>query len=75
MNEPESIIEAAASHPMVASTVAVSTTTGGFISVMMQAQSVLGFVSMAIGCVVGILVIRVYWIKYKLLKREYDQGE
>lgn len=77
MNEPETIksaVEAAANHPAIASAVAASTTTMGTISILSQTQTVLGIISVAIGCVVGLFVIRVHWIKYKLLKRQWDSG-
>lgn len=78
MNEPETIkqaAEAAANHPAIASAVAASTTTMGTISILSQTQTILGIISVAIGCVVGLFVIRVHWIKYKILRRAYDAGE
>ena len=69
-----SAVEAAASHPAIASSVAATTTISGSIAILSQTATVLGVVSLAIGCVVGVLVIRVHWIKYKLLKREWDTG-
>lgn len=77
MNEPETIksaVEAAANHPVIASAVAASTTTMGTFSILSQTQTILGIVSVAIGCVVGLFVIRVHWIKYKLLRRQWDSG-
>ncbi len=77
MNEPETLksaIEAAASHPTIASAVAASTTTMGTISILSQTQTILGIISVAIGCMVGLFVMRVHWIKYKLLKRQWDTG-
>jgi len=77
VNEPETLkqaVEAAANHPAIASTVAASTTAMGTLSILSQTQTVLGIISVAIGCVVGLFVIRVHWIKYKLLKRQWDNG-
>ena len=69
-----SVVDAAASHPAIAGAVAATTTTSDAIVVLNQTATILGVISIAIGCVVGLLVIRVHWIKYKLLKREWDTG-
>ena len=77
MTEPETLrsaIETAANHPAIASTVAATTTTAGMFLTLGTAQTILGMISVAIGCVVGLFVIRVHWIKYKLLKRQWDNG-
>ena len=70
----QSALDAAASHPAIASAVAATTASTGAIAILSQTATVLGVVSLAIGCIVGLLVIRVHWIKYKLLKREWDAG-
>lgn len=77
MNEPETIksaVEAAANHPTIASAVAVAATANGTIAILSQAQTVLGIVSLTIGCVVGLFVIRCNYLRSKLLQREWDSG-
>lgn len=77
MNDPNGIkaaVETAASNPKVASIVAVTTTSLGAASTLELMQSVLGLVSLVIGCLVGLFVIRIHWIKYKILRRAWDSG-
>lgn len=68
-------VEAAASNPKVATTVATGTTLMGGMMALDQIQTFVGTVSVIIGCVVGVFVILVHSMKYKLLKRAWDQGE
>lgn len=74
MNEIKAAVDAAASHPAIASAVAATTVTGGVISVVSQVQTILGLISVAIGCVIGVLVVRVQWHKGNLLKRDWEKG-
>ncbi len=78
MNEPESVkaaLEAAASHPKVASAVAAATATRGASSILSDVQTILGLISLGIGCIVGLYVLRIHHIKGKIYQRMYDQGE
>lgn len=68
-------LEAAASNPKVASIVAVTTTSLGAASTMEMLQGWLGIASLAIGCLVGLFVIRIHIIKYRLLLRAWENGE
>jgi hypothetical protein len=69
-----SAIETAASHPGIASAVAATTSASGAIAILSQTQTILGVVSLAIGCVVGCFVIRCHYLRSKLLQREWDEG-
>lgn len=78
MNEAENIksaLEAVASNPKVASAVSVVTTSMGVTAVMSQIQTILGLVSLAIGCLVGIYVLRINAIKRKIYQRMLENGE
>lgn len=68
-------LEAAASNPKVASVVAAATSSMGLASIMAQVQTVLGLISLAIGCVVGLYVLRINSIKRKIYQRMWDNGE
>jgi hypothetical protein len=68
-------LEAVASHPKVASGVAAATTAMGAASLLSQIQTVLGLISLAIGCVVGVYVLRINHIKHKIYERMYEKGE
>lgn len=78
MTEPESAgaaIEAAANHPTVQKAVAVTTASMGSVALLSDVQSILGMISLAIGCLVGAVVLRNSWIQGKLLQRKWDRGE
>jgi hypothetical protein len=78
MNEHENIraaLDALASSPKVASTVAAATAGMGFASIMSQIQTVLGLISLIIGCVVGLYVLRIHAIKHKIYQRMWDNNE
>lgn len=64
----------AVASPKVATGVALLTTSLGASSALEIVQGFLGFVSLMLGCLIGLLVIRIHVIKYKLLKRAWDQG-
>lgn len=69
-----SAVEAIASNPKVASVVAAATTTMGAASVLSEIQTVLGLISLAIGCVIGLYVLRINKIKLQIYERMRDQG-
>ena len=78
MNEPESVgaaLEAAANHPTVQKAVAAGTVVMGSASLLSNVQTVLGLISLAIGCLVGAVVLRNSWIQGKLLQRKWERGE
>ena len=78
MNEPETIksaVETIANHPTIASAVAVTTSASGAIAIMSQVQTVLGIISLCIGCVVGLFVIRCHHLKAKLMQRAWENGK
>lgn len=77
MNEPDTIktaVETIASHPTIASAVAVTTSASGAIAIMSQVQTILGIISLCIGCLVGLFVIRCHHLKAKLMQRAWDSG-
>lgn len=78
MDEPETVraaIETAASNPKIAMGVAATTTYLGAASMMEVIQGALSVVSLVIGCLVGLFVIRIHMVKYKLLMRAWESGE
>ena len=78
MSEQESIkgaLETVASNPKVASIVAALTGSSGAAALLSEIHSVLGAVSLLIGCVVGIYVLRINSIKRKIYQRMYENGE
>lgn len=68
-------LEAAASHPKVATAVAVTTAGMGVSSLMSEIQTALGLVSLVIGCVVGLYVIFINHTKAKIYRRMLKDGE
>lgn len=77
MEESETVmsaIEVAASNPKVAMTVAAATTSLGAASAMEWVQGALSIGSLLIGCLVGLFVIRVHMIKYRILLRDWENG-
>lgn len=68
-------LEAAASHPKVATSVAAATTAMGAASLLSEISTVLGLISLGIGCIVGIYVLRINHIKHKIYERMYEKGE
>jgi threonine dehydratase len=70
-----SAVEAVASNPKVAAVASASLTTMGAASVLSQIQTVLGIVSLAIGCGIGLYVLRINAIKYKIYQSMLDKGE
>lgn len=78
MKEPESIqqaLEVVAGNPKIAGTVAVTTTSMGAASVLSQIHTALGLISLAIGCIVGIYVLRINAVKHKIYQRMLKDGE
>lgn len=61
MNEPENVrsaVEVIASHPKVATAVAVANTSlGAYASTLEIWQGWLGFISLSIGCLTGLVVL------------------
>jgi hypothetical protein len=68
-------LETVASNPKVASGVAAITSSMGAASLLSEIHTVLGVISLAIGCVVGIYVLRINAIKRKIYERMYENGE
>ena len=77
MNEQsvKEAFEAVATNPKVASTVAAATASMGAASLLSNIQTVLGLISLAIGCLVGIYVLRIHAIKRKIYERMLERGE
>lgn len=77
MTEPsvKTALDAASSHPAVGSTIATAATALGAASMMGFIQGVLGLISMLIGILVGLFVLRLHWIKYKILKRAWEKDD
>lgn len=77
MNEQsvKDALEAAASNPKVAGVVAAATTSLGTISILSQIQTVLGIISVGIGIVIGIYVVRINRTKSKIYERMLANGE
>lgn len=77
MTEPENIgaaLESVASHPKVAAAVSAATTTMGAASLITQIHTVLGIISLTIGCIVGLYVLRINAVKYKIYQRMWEDG-
>lgn len=75
MSATETAVEAlteAASNPKIAIGVAATTTSLGAASTLELLQGGLGLASVIIGCIVGLFVIRVHAIKYKILRRAWE---
>lgn len=70
-----SAVESVASNPKVAAAASASLTAMGAASVLSQIQTVLGIVSLAIGCGIGLYVLRINAIKFKIYQKMLDKGE
>lgn len=70
-----SAAEAVASNPKVAVAVSAVTSAMGAASILSQIQTVLGLVSLAIGCGIGLYVLRINVIKRRIYQRMWDNGE
>lgn len=78
MNEQESVkaaLETVASNPKVASSVAAMTSSMGAASLLSEIHTVMGVISLVIGCIVGIYVLRINAVKRKIYQRMYENGE
>lgn len=78
MSDPKSLSAAAetlASNPKVASTIAVGATSMGYAGTMEMLHGIIGLTSMIIGCIVGLFVIRVHYLKGKQLQRALDASD
>jgi hypothetical protein len=78
MSEPENMqaaLEAVASNPKVAGVVAAATTSMGAASLLSQIHTLLGIISLLIGCGVGVYVLRINAIKRKIYERMLENGE
>lgn len=70
-----STLENVAANPKVSSAVAVATTSMGSASLLSDIHTVLGIISLLIGCGVGIYVLRINMIKRKIYQRMLEKGE
>ena len=78
MSEQESVkaaLETALSNPKVSSLIAALTGSSGAAALFSSLNSILGGVSLAIGCVVGVYTIRILRLKGKILERMHRDGE
>lgn len=66
--------EAVAGNPSIATVTSVTLSGAGLTALLAQVSTVLGAVSLIVGIVVGIFVIRVHHLKYKLMMREWEDG-
>lgn len=76
MQEPESIksaIEVIASNPKVATTMAAVNTTFGATMLLATLQSWVGFVSVCIGCLTGLVVLTYQTLKLVRFWRAKEQ--
>lgn len=64
----------AASNPSIGGGVSATAIVAGTMAVITQVTTILGFVSIVVGIIAGIFVIRVNHLKHKLMKREWDSG-
>lgn len=69
------VLEAAASNPKVATTVAVTLNAMGTAALLSQLQTILGLVSLGIGCAIGIYALRCNITKNKIYERMLKDGE
>ena len=69
-----STLEAVAGNPKVSSAVAAATTSMGTASLLSEIHTVLGIISLLIGCAVGIYVLRINAIKRKIYERMLRDG-
>lgn len=78
MSEQESVkaaLETALSNPKVSGVIAALTGSSGAAAVFGSIHSILGSVSLAIGCVVGIYTLRILRIKHRIMERMERDGE
>lgn len=73
--EAKNALEVAASNPKIASAVGTATAAVGASSLVDLLQGWLGVISTVVGIAVGLYVLRAQHVKYKILKRAYDNGE
>lgn len=69
------VLEAAASNPKVAGAVAVSLNAMGVASLLSSLQTILGIVSLTIGCGIGIYALKCNMTKNKIYERMLANGE
>lgn len=78
MNDQETVksaLETALSNPKVSSVIAALTGSSGAAALLSQIHTIVGIISLAIGCLVGIYTLRILHIKGKILKRMEQNGE
>lgn len=78
MNDQETVksaLETALSNPKVSSVIAALTGSSGAAALLSQIHTIVGILSLAIGCLVGIYTLRILHIKGKILKRMEQNGE
>jgi hypothetical protein len=78
MSEQESAkaaVETALSNPKVSGIVAALTSSSGAAALFSSLNSVLGAISLALGCVVAVYTIRILHTKSKIYDRMHREGE
>ena len=78
MNDQETVksaLETALSNPKVSSVIAALTGSSGAAALLSQIHTIVGILSLAIGCLVGVYTLRVLHIKGKILRRMEQNGE
>lgn len=78
MNDQETVksaLETALSNPKVSSVIAALTGSSGAAALLSQIHTIVGILSLAIGCLVGVYTLRILHIKGKILKRMEQNGE
>jgi len=78
MSEQESIkaaLETVLSNSKVSGLIAALTGSSGAAAVFGNIHSILGSVSLAIGCVVGIYTLRILRVKHRIMQRMERDGE
>lgn len=78
MNDQETVksaLETALSNPKVSTVIAALTGSSGAAALLSQIHTIIGILSLAIGCLVGIYTLRILHIKGKILKRMEKNGE
>lgn len=78
MNDQETVksaLETALSNPKVSSVIAALTGSSGAAALLSQIHTIVGIISLAIGCLVGVYTLRILHIKGKILKRMEQNGE
>jgi len=78
MNDQENVktaLETALSNPKVSSIIAALTGSSGAAALLSEIHTLVGIISLTIGCFVGLYTLRILHIKGKILKRMEKNGE